>query len=197
MINGAQLHLAVNHLPVVGVLIGFLVLLVGTILKNEVVKKTALAVLVFAAITVAPAYLSGEGAEELVEDKPGVSEALIHDHEESAELSLVFTALSGGVAALALFLGRKRNGELAKKTAVGALGLSGVTFALLANTAHLGGMIRHEEIRPAVGTGSTGAVPGSAADTSGEGRRGVEVKNDGHPDEEVEKKTGESADQDD
>ncbi len=148
MINGAQLHFAVNHLPVVGVLIAFLVMVAGTILKNETVKKTGLAILVFAAITVAPAYLTGEEAEELVEDKPGVTKALIHDHEESAELSLVFTALSGGVAALALFLGRKRNGELAKKTAVGAMGLSAVTVTLLANTAHLGGMIRHDEIRP-------------------------------------------------
>lgn len=179
MINGAQLHLAVNHLPVVGVLIAFLVLLTGTILKNEVVKKTALAILVFAAVTVAPAYLSGEEAEELVEHKQGVTEALIHDHEESAELSLVFTALTGGVAALALFLGRKRNGELAKKTAVGALGLSGVTFALLANTAHLGGMIRHEEIRPASGAG---AVEGKVA-TQGENRS--------------EKKAGESEEHDD
>jgi uncharacterized membrane protein len=173
MINGAQLHLAVNHLPVVGALIAFLVLLVGTVLKNEVVKKTGLAILVFAAITVAPAYLSGEEAEELVEDKPGVSEALIHDHEESAELSLVFTALSGGVAALALFLGRKRNGELAKKTTVGALGLSAVTVVLLANTAHLGGMIRHDEIRPAGGaipaTGSgEGKVEGQSGHQSGE-----------------------------
>ena len=187
MINGAQLHLAVNHLPVVGVLIAFLVMVAGMILKNETVKKTGLGILVFAAITVAPAYLSGEEAEELVEDKPGVSEALIHDHEESAELSFVFTGLSGGVAALALFLGRKRNGELAKKTAVGAMGLSAVTVALLANTAHLGGMIRHDEIRPA-----GGAIPAAG---SGDGK--IEDKVEGKIEGKLEGKAEESEDHDD
>lgn len=153
--NGAQVHLAVNHLPVVGMMIGFLVMFASFFLKNEVVKKTGLALLVFTAITVAPAYLSGEGAEEVVEGMPCISESLIHDHEESAELSLVFTAITGGVAALALFLGRKRNGELSKKTAVGAFALSLVSVAMLVNTAHLGGLIHHPEIRKD-GTGAAG-----------------------------------------
>jgi predicted lysophospholipase L1 biosynthesis ABC-type transport system permease subunit len=73
---------------------------------------------------------------------------LIHEHEESAELSLVFTAITGGVAALALALGKMKRDQLAGKTSVAAFALSAVTFALLANTAHLGGLIRHDELRP-------------------------------------------------
>ncbi len=147
MINGAQLHLAVNHMPVVGVLFGFLILFVGMLMKNSSVKKTGLAVLVFASVMVAPAYLSGEPAEDMVEHKPGVTKALIHEHEESAEISLVFTAITGGVAALALALGKMKRDQLAGKTSVAAFALSAVTFALLANTAHLGGLIRHDELR--------------------------------------------------
>jgi len=194
--NGAQIHLAVNHLPVVGVLIAFLVMLAGTILKNEVVKKTGLAILVFAAVAVAPAYLSGEEAEEVVEHKPGVSESLIHDHEESAELSLVFTALSGGVAALALFLGRKRNGELSKKTAVGAMGLSAVTVVLLAYTAHLGGMIRHDEIRPASAGTSAGAAGEGIVEGSGTAKHEEKLE-DKNKSEAAEHKGRETEDHDD
>ncbi len=147
MINGAQVHLALNHMPVVGVLIGFLILLVGMLFKNRMIKRTALAVIVFAAITIAPAYLSGEPAEEMVEHKPGVTKALIHDHEEFAELSLVFTAITGGIAALGLVLAKLKKDNLESKSTLLVLLLSAVNFGLLANTAHLGGLIRHDELR--------------------------------------------------
>jgi multisubunit Na+/H+ antiporter MnhC subunit len=130
MINGAQLHLAVNHMPVVGVLFGFLILFVGMLMKNSSVKKTGLAVLVFASVTVAPAYLSGEPAEDMVEHKPGVTKALIHEHEDSAELSLVFTAITGGVAALALALGKmKRIAGFSGKCSSGMMGTKSLPSA--------------------------------------------------------------------
>ncbi len=160
MFNAAQLHLAVNHLPVVGVLIGFFILVTGIFLKQLVVKRTALVVLVFAAITVAPAYLSGEPAEEIVEHKAGVTEALIHAHEESAELSLIFTCIVGGVAALTLALGKMKRENLESKSMMAALGLSIVTFGMLANTAHLGGLIRHDELR----SGAISAVGETSGD---------------------------------
>ncbi len=178
MINGAQLHLAVNHMPVVGVLFGFLILFVGMLMKNSSVKKTGLAVLVFASVTVAPAYLSGEPAEDMVEHKPGVTKALIHEHEESAELSLVFTAITGGVAALALALGKMKRDQLAGKTSVAAFALSAVTFALLANTAHLGGLIRHDELR----TASTATDGSAAISVSGEKNEAGEKNHDGDDD---------------
>ena len=34
MLNGAQLHLAVNHMPVIGMLLGMMVLLAGIILTK-------------------------------------------------------------------------------------------------------------------------------------------------------------------
>ncbi len=155
MMNGAQLHLAINHLPIVGVLIGLIILVAGLFLKQAMVKKTGLFVLVFAAVTVAPTYLSGEPAEEIVEHKPGVTKVLIHEHEESAELSMVFTAITGAVAALSLVLLKMKRENLELKLTYLVLVLSIVTFVLLANTAHLGGFIRHDELRSdvVVGTG--------------------------------------------
>ena len=91
--NGAQIHLGVNHLPVMGALLGALVLAAGWVLKNGTVRRTGVALLAFSALATLPAYFSGEEAEEVIEHLPGVSEALIHDHEEAAELATCLMSL--------------------------------------------------------------------------------------------------------
>ncbi len=166
--NGAQLHLLTNHLPVVGSLFATLVLLSGLLLKNSSVRRTGLALLAFAALTTLPAYFSGEPAEEKIEDLPGVSESLIHDHEEAAEATLVVLALTGVVAAGGLALGRMRRESLESKAQWASLALGVVSAGFLANTAHLGGFIRHPEIRPAGLASSEAGVPHENA-KAGEG----------------------------
>ena len=76
--NDVHFHLVVNHLPIVGLLIGILVLIAGLLLNKTEVKLTALGVFVFSAITSAFAFYTGEGAEEVVENISGISETLIH-----------------------------------------------------------------------------------------------------------------------
>lgn len=147
MINPAQIHLATNHLPVVGFLTGFLILGTGCVRQHLAVKRTGLMVLVFAALSALPAYFSGEPAEELVEDRPGVSEKLIHDHEEAAEVAVVFSALTGGLALASLVLGRMKKESLEKKASIATLGLALITTGILAMVAHRGGLIRHDELR--------------------------------------------------
>ncbi len=63
-------------------MIGFLVLLAGFILKKPQIKNTALGIFIFSGLTTITAFLTGEGAEEIVENLPGISETLIHKHEE-------------------------------------------------------------------------------------------------------------------
>ena len=164
MFNGAQMHLALNHMPVVGVMMGLLVLLSGYGLKQLLVKRTGLALILFAALTALPAYFSGEPAEEIVEHKPGVAKHDIHEHEESAEVALVFSLIGGAIAGGALIAGLKKRGIESKATAAAGL-VSLVTAALMVNTAHLGGMIRHDELRPA---GAASAVSTEAVGESGE-----------------------------
>ncbi|MBK8602240.1 MAG: hypothetical protein IPN87_03750 [Saprospiraceae bacterium] len=43
--NGAHFHLVVNHLPIVGLLIGILILITGLALKKVDIQLTALGVL--------------------------------------------------------------------------------------------------------------------------------------------------------
>ena len=106
--NDAHFHLVVNHLPIVGVLIGFLVLLSGYIIKKTQVKITALCIFIFSALTAIAAFYTGEGAEEIVENLPGISETLIHEHEEYAELFFTMMLILGGTSLTALFFQYKK-----------------------------------------------------------------------------------------
>jgi len=101
--NNAHLHLIVNHLPIVGVLIGLLVLMAGFLFKNAAVKLTALGIFMFSGIASIFAFYTGEGAEEVVENISGISETLINTHEEYAETFLTLTLILGGLSLVGLF----------------------------------------------------------------------------------------------
>ena len=72
--NSAQIHLALNHVPLFLSILGAAILILGIIKKNESFKNLSLYLLVAAAIFTAPVFLTGEGTEELVERLPGVNE---------------------------------------------------------------------------------------------------------------------------
>ena len=144
--NEAHFHLVVNHLPIVGILIGLLVLLTGFILKKPEVKVTALGIFVFSALASIAAFYSGEGAEEIVERIPGISETLINKHEESAELFFTVILILGGVSLGTMFLEIKKS-KLSKFGFILTILLSLGAGVLAKNVGTTGGEIRHAEIR--------------------------------------------------
>ncbi len=127
---------------------GLLVLVLGYGMKQLVVKRTGLALILLASLFSLPTYFSGEPAEELVERKAGVTKQNIHDHEEAAELALVFSMIGGAVAGISLLSAWKGKPIESKLTTASGV-ISVATAALMINAAHKGGMIRHDEIRPA------------------------------------------------
>jgi len=136
----------VNHLPIVGLIIGMLVLVFGLISKKNDVKYTALGIFVFTGITAVLAFVTGHGAEEIVEDLPGTSETLIYIHEEIAELFLGVSSVLGLVALFAYIL------IILKKKYVnflyyGLFILSLAAIIIAVNVGTTGGQIRHPEIR--------------------------------------------------
>ena len=144
--NSAQVHLALTHLPVVLTLAGMIILIVSLIIKNTSVTRVGLYILIAAGLAALPVYFSGEGAEEMVENIPGVSEAIIEQHEDVAKLSLIaiiITAVAGLIGLMSFITQR-----FGKPVYIGVLLLSFIATGLLAQTAHLGGQIRHSEIRP-------------------------------------------------
>jgi len=143
--NEAHFHLVVNHLPIVGILIGLLVLVMGIILKKPEVKVTALGIFVFSALASIAAFYSGEGAEEIVE-KIGISETLINKHEESAELFFTIILILGAVSLVTMFLEIKKL-KLSKFGFILVILISLTAGVLAINVGTTGGEIRHTEIR--------------------------------------------------
>ena len=145
--NEAHLHLILNHVPILGSLFGLLLLLVAVFRRNESLIRAALVTLVVTALLTIPTQLTGEGAEEIVEHRPGVSHALIHEHEEAAELSFWVMEVTG-VLALATLLLRVRSHARGSLLTYLILAGAVVSFGLLARAGNLGGQILHPESRP-------------------------------------------------
>lgn len=145
--NIPHVHLALNHIPVIGIIFVGILLAVSMVLKNTQFQRVALVFLFFVALSAIPVFLTGEGAEEIVEDIPEVSEEYIEEHEEAALISLIFMEILGGLSLLSILLFRKLPGYQRFMTS-GMLILTLIVMALFIWTAYLGGHIRHSEIRP-------------------------------------------------
>lgn len=148
--DGLQLHLLTNHLPIIGTMAALLVVIIGMLRKSDGAISAGLIIYVLMAVAVVPAYLSGEEAEERVEEIAGVSHDIIHEHEEMAELSLWLTSLSGLMAVGAL-VARAKQSALAPKVAIAFVALAVIAFGQAARTGHEGGKIR----RPDLGTSAS------------------------------------------
>lgn len=155
--NDAHLHMVVNHFPIIGIILGFIVLVGGIVLKNKTIQNTAYFLFIIGAIATLASMATGEGAEEMVEELPGVGHEIIHEHEEIAEkLALVLYAL-GLVSIVGWYLNVKENAK-AKWVTIAALILSIVGVLLGKATGTSGGEIRHTEIRNEGNTASPTSV---------------------------------------
>lgn len=171
--SGAHLHLLVNHLPILGAVFALLILVYGLARKSDDVVRLGLLAFVLVGVAVVGAQLTGEPAEEAVEHLAGVSEGLIHAHEEAAELSTIALALTGVVALAALVL-RRGGRRLARAATLATVALGLVGAGLVARAGNLGGQIRHPEIRSGATAGTGAAAAGAEAGEAEEhgGERG-------------------------
>jgi hypothetical protein len=163
-LTSAQIHLAVNHLPVFAALFATAALAAAALIRRSDLRRLGLGLAVFAGLSVLPVYLSGEGAEETVEHRPGVSETLIERHEDAAGWALGAIVAAGAVAALGLGAVRLGREGAARHLTLLSLLVTLVASAALARTAHLGGQIRHDEIRAAAATAPAAARRGADDD---------------------------------
>lgn len=144
--NDAHFHLVVNHLPLVSLLIGVLILIFGLMLNKSGVKLTGFAVFIFSAITSIFAFYTGERAEEVVENLPNISEALLHTHEEYAESFFTLTLILGAISLIGFILELIKF-KYAKYLAILILLLAISDGVLAKYVGTSGGEIRHTEIR--------------------------------------------------
>jgi formate hydrogenlyase subunit 3/multisubunit Na+/H+ antiporter MnhD subunit len=140
------MHLLLNHAPVIGIFVILFVFAAALARKNDAIAKLGLVMLVGVAVVTVAVFFTGEPAEEAVENLAGVSETLIHSHEEAAEAAFIATGIAGAAALLLLFAYRRR--QLSRWALGASFALTLVVSGLMAWTANLGGQIRHSEIRP-------------------------------------------------
>jgi len=153
-----HLHLLLNHFPMIGTLIAILFLAYGVYSGSKSTTKMALFTIVLMAILAIPVFLTGEPAEEAVENLPGVTEAIIEEHEEAAKLAIWIMAFLGALSAVSLvslITSNQMNKALMGTTLL--LGL--ITFGAMARTGYLGGQIRHTEIRSGGTTAANAGTP--------------------------------------
>lgn len=155
LMNSAHLHLITAHVPVLASVFGLGLLLLGWLKRSDEFKRTSLPVFLLVAVFVAPTYLSGRPASEmLLKMMPGMSRDAGDQHAEVAVLALVASLVLGTVALAGMVLFRKRT-RLPTSFVLLATVLALLTSAMMGWTANLGGKIRHLEIRtepPAPGT---------------------------------------------
>lgn len=152
--NQAHYHLILNHLPIISPIIGFLVLIGGHIFRADLIKRVAYTIFILGALCTIPAFATGEGAEEVIENLPGVSEQLIKTHEESADTFAILSYVLGVLSLIGLWANWKQRSVASLFSFVILLVCIVVLFsAKQAGTT--GGEIRHTEIRAGNGLNAT------------------------------------------
>lgn len=141
----AHIHLLITHLPIIGSILGGLVLVHGMWTKSSATKIAAYHVLFLSALGAVVAYLTGEGAEETVENIQGIAEQAIHEHEEFALFALVAMIITGVASLIGIYLSLKKS-RFANKMSMLVLLFSMGSFVLVGRTGYLGGKIRHTEL---------------------------------------------------
>jgi len=147
--NFVQLHLLLNHFPIIGTLVGLGLLFISLSGKNDDLRRASLIIFLAMALLSIPTFFSGPGAEGAIKKLPGVSDELIERHHGAAMLALLFMEITGALALAALWQSREMPRPARWNRSMSAVLLfSIVTVGLMARVGNTGGDIRHPEIAP-------------------------------------------------
>ena len=144
--NWVHLHLALNHVPVLGTFFVGLLLGVGLIRNSEELKRCSLIGFVALALVSIPIKFTGDFANEKLVGTSWLEVDRVIVHEQAADQATTGMFLLGLAAVFALWQGRASR-PIRKVLLWTVLLLSLITFSMMLRTASLGGEIRHEEIR--------------------------------------------------
>jgi MYXO-CTERM domain-containing protein len=145
-LTGAHIHLLVNHVPILGALFALGLLVASFLWARDVLARTALVVLVGAAIAAGIADLTGDAAKDAVRGLPGVRRAVIHAHEEMGDKAWIAAGVLGLAALVGLW--RWRRSPVPRGAQVGYTAGAVVLSGIMVYTGLLGGQVRHTEVRP-------------------------------------------------
>lgn len=142
-----QIHLALNHLPVVGVPLLVLWLGLGWWRKSEEVMRLALWLLVVLSVAAIAIKFTGDFAAAQSAARLAPVKPLVAAHEQTGDQVTTAVFVLGLAVAGSLFMAR--GGRRFRGWALALiLALGMITSLLYVRTAHSGGRISHPELRP-------------------------------------------------
>ncbi len=150
--NWTQLHLALNHLPVVGTLFVLLLLVLGMIRGSEELKRLALQISLALFLLAMAAKYTGDWAHEDGHAE-GEDAERVELHEQAGDQAVTGMFVLAAVSLAGLIRTRKRK-LLPAWATIGALVLALATVLLMARAANLGGQIHHPELRSGYAPGA-------------------------------------------
>lgn len=162
--SSAHLHLMLNHIPLFGLLFGGGLLIYAMARGSDLVTQISMVFFVIAGLGAGGTYLTGEGAEEVVEDLSGVTHSAIEAHEEVGFYALIATAVLGVLSLLFLFWYRGRS--IPRAASVGLLVLTLIGIGVVGYTAYTGGQINHPELREETASTTEFVLPEMTAKAS-------------------------------
>ena len=150
--NGAQLHLLINHFPVVGFPLVFLTLAWGLWRKETQVFFFGAYLTILIMVSTLVSYFTGEGAEDTIRSIEGFNIDLVHHHEDTALIAIILSSVLGVLALMCLPLIQRKipglqNPNIERKIRFALTAGVIILSLILAYLAHQGGLIRHSEIR--------------------------------------------------
>src|SRR2546428_11305295 len=146
--NLAHLHLILNHIPIIGTIIGLGLFIVSLVGDTDDLKRASLMVFAGVALLALPTFFSGVGAQGAIRKDAAVPASLIERHEGAAILALFFMEVTGALALVGLWRrDRVFSGKPLSLNLAVVLLFSLVTAGLMARVGSTGGAIRHPEIR--------------------------------------------------
>ena len=141
-----QLHLALNHLPVMGVPFLLVLLMWGMFRRStEIIRLSHAWIVLLCALSIALKF-TGDFAAEEAKDRLSGSKVWMERHEQSADQATTGLFLLGVSSAVGWGIGRRRE-HMPTWANWTALGLGLMTGILLGRAAHLGGQISHPNLR--------------------------------------------------
>ena len=145
--NGAHLHLLVNHIPVLGVPFAVGLLLASLWRQNLALQRAGLVVLILAGISTEVALLTGDPAKHVLKTAMAAEypKAAISRHEDAADKALIGAGVLAVIALGALWVARR--GPIGRGPVVAMVIAALLVTGVLAWVADLGGEVRHTEIQ--------------------------------------------------
>jgi uncharacterized membrane protein len=144
--NAAHIHLLFTHLPIIGLAFVMLVNLVALLRKNEELQKLTLWLYLLLGIFALLAYLTGDGAEEIMMSYPGITEKIIEPHETFAIIFFIGLMVTTALSMAGLYVTKTKKELLPRFNLWFIIAAMLISFFAV-KTGSTGGSIRHTEIK--------------------------------------------------